>query len=344
LYDDANFIITTADIKDAVTQLEGFGYSKWRSCATFLRDYDLAAESFSATFEFVEYAVATCILCHDSYMNPGKLFVRSIDLIITERCSLKCRDCSNLMQYYEKPMDCSLDELMDSMKSLFLLVDEINEIRVIGGEPFMNRDIHLILERLNNEPKIRRNVIYTNGTIIPSDLQISSLRNSKVLLIITNYGKLSKNLEALTRKLSDNYITFHTVPAGGWSDCSSISRHYRTSEEQKELFANCCAKNTFTLSAGRLYRCPFAANAARLSAIPDSPDVSVDLTISLIDQDGVTHKRNAIREFLLNREYIASCDYCSGRPFGAREIEPAIQLTVPLGYRAYAEHDRGDTD
>ena len=29
---------------------------------------------------------------------PQKLWIRSVDFMITEKCSLKCRDCSNLMQ------------------------------------------------------------------------------------------------------------------------------------------------------------------------------------------------------------------------------------------------------
>ena len=32
-----------------------------------------------------------------------------MDVVITERCSLKCKDCANLMQYYEKPQNSDLE-------------------------------------------------------------------------------------------------------------------------------------------------------------------------------------------------------------------------------------------
>ncbi len=33
-----------------------------------------------------------------------ELVVNSLDVVVTEKCSLKCKDCSNLMQYYQSPV------------------------------------------------------------------------------------------------------------------------------------------------------------------------------------------------------------------------------------------------
>ena len=71
---DANFIISAADIKDVVDQLHVLGYSKWYACSLLLRDFDVSQYQFSAPMDFVEYAVATCLLCHNSYLTPDKLF------------------------------------------------------------------------------------------------------------------------------------------------------------------------------------------------------------------------------------------------------------------------------
>jgi len=166
-YMDANFLISAADIKDVVDQLHALGYSKWYPSNLLLKSFDLSQYQFNAPAEFVEYAVGTCLLCHDSYLTPDKLFLRSVDIIITERCSLKCRDCSNLMQYYKKPKDCNIEELLQSIDVFCDIIDEVNEFRVIGGEPFMNKEFHLIIKRLIDEPKVHKIVIYTNGTIVP---------------------------------------------------------------------------------------------------------------------------------------------------------------------------------
>ncbi len=331
-YSDASFLISAADIKDVVDQLNDLGFSKWYASNLLLKDFDVHKYQFSAPNNFVEYAVDTCILCHDSYLNPDKLFLRSVDVIITERCSLRCKNCSNLMQYYPKPANCNSEELIKSLDSFFNIVDEVNEFRVIGGEPFMNRDFDLTIKRLIDEPKVKKIVIYTNGTMVPEEDKMDCLKNDKVLLLITDYGVLSRNLDTLTKKLTDNNISFYVQKASGWTNCSEISKHYRDAEQQKEIFRNCCAKNTFTLSDGKLYRCPFSANANRLKAVPNFEEDYINILNENID---VMEMKNKIRAFILEKKFLESCDYCNGRSFTDLEIEPAIQIKKPLEYKMY---------
>lgn len=331
-YKDAIFLISAADIKDVISQLRDLGYSKWYPGSLLLRDFDVYQYSFSAPSDFVEYAVATCILCHENYLNQDKLFLRSVDLIITERCSLRCRDCSNLMQYYKKPVDCDINELMLSIDRFCDIIDEVNEFRVIGGEPFMNKDFYLIMKRLIDEPKVRKIVVYTNGTIVPRQEQVELLKSGKVLFIITDYGKLSKKLDGLISALKQNKIAYYVQKARGWTDCAKIIEHHRSRKEQKEVFKNCCAKNTVTLSNAKLYRCPFSANADRLKAVPDFKNDYINIFQEPKGATDIQEKKNGIRVFLMEKEFLQVCDYCNGRPFIASGITPAIQTDKPLEY------------
>ncbi len=331
-YKDAIFLISAADIIDVVDQLHVLGYSKWYAVNLLLKDFDVSQYPFSAPTGFVEFAVGTCLLCHDGYLNPDKLFLRSVDIIITERCSLKCKDCSNLMQYYQKPINCTYQELMQAIDGFCALIDEVNEFRVIGGEPFMNKEIHLIIKRLIDEPKVRKIVIYTNGTIVPKEVQIEYLKSSKVLIFITDYGVLSRKLNLLTQILQQNYISFYARKAQGWTDCAKIMRHDRNIEQQKKIFENCCAKNTFTLSKGKLYICPFSANADRLQAVPGFENDYIDLFQSPRGAMDIYEMKKKIRTFLLEKDFLETCDYCNGRSFYAPEITPAIQTENPLEY------------
>lgn len=326
------FLIGVADIDDVVRQLTDLGFTDLHSGGFLLRHYDVTAHVHGAAHDFVEYAVATCLNCHDNYLAGDALFLRSVDLIVTEKCSLKCRDCSNLMQYYRDPHDCPPEELDAGLDGLLSLVDAVNEIRVIGGEPFMNRDVYRVVRRLSREEQVRRVIIYTNGTIVPNPEQIADLRSPKTLVLITDYGPLSRSRARLEHSLAQNGIQSHTVKAGGWSACSRIGRHHRSDAEQCELFASCCAKNTATLSQGRLFRCPFSANAARLGAVPLFPGDSVLLPTPAATPDELQSGKRALQDFLLRKAFLASCDYCDGRPFGAAEIEPAIQTAQALHY------------
>lgn len=334
-FNDARFLISAADIRDVIEQLCSLGYSKWSPAAPLLREFDISEHKFSAPHHFVEYAVATCLLCHDSYSNPDKLFLRSVDIIITERCSLKCKDCSNLMQYYKKPIDCDTAEILESIDMFCSVIDEVNEFRVIGGEPFMNKEFHLLINRLVNEPKVKKIVIYTNGTIVPPIEKLQSLKNKKVLIIITDYGKPSKKIDDLISSLSENNIDFYRQNAKGWTDCSKIIKHNRTALQQKEIFQRCCAKNTVSLSDGRLYRCPFAANAARLRAVPDFETDYVNISHDLESSESILNLKKKIRAYLMHKEFLETCEFCNGRSFGDPEIEPAVQIHKPLEYTQY---------
>ncbi len=334
-YKEANFLISAADIKDVVDQLHVLGYSKWHASSLLLRDFDVSGYQFSAPTDFVEFAVGACLLCHDRYLNSDKLFLRSVDIVITERCSLKCRDCSNLMQYYKKPVDFDIKELMHSIDVFCTFIDEVHEFRVIGGEPFMHKEFHLIIKRLIDEPKVKKIAIYTNGTIIPKEYQMEDLKNNKVLVFITDYGMFSKKLNSLTQTLLWNNIAFYTLKVQGWTDCAKIMRHHRDVEHQKEIFKNCCAKNLATLLKGKLYRCPFCANAARLLAIPDYENDYIDIFQEPQEIMDIYEMKKKIKAFLLEKAFLQVCDYCNGRSFEAPQIPPAIQINKPLEYEQY---------
>jgi len=235
------------------------------------------------------------------------------------------------MQYYKNPIDCDTEEVIHMIDRFCELVDEINEFRVIGGEPFMNKKVHLIVKRLIDASNVKKIVIYTNGTIIPSEEQIEYFKNKKVLFVITDYGKLSRNLNKLTQKLLRNNISFYILEPK-WTDCARITRHYRNIEQQKEIFRNCCAKNTFTLSKGNLYRCPFSANAARLKAVPNFKNDYVNIFDKSLNINEIKKK---IKTYVLEKEFLETCDFCNGRVFGDPEITPAIQTNKPLEYKEY---------
>ncbi|WP_286239994.1 radical SAM protein [Neptuniibacter halophilus] len=330
LFQDAIFIISAADIHDVAVQLKELGYSNHIAGGDILKHSDLSKHHYDTEFSFLDYAVATCIQCHDAYQNPSKLFLRSVDIVITEKCSMRCKDCSNLMQYYESPENYSLEELVNSLETFFSAVDQVNEFRVIGGEPFMNKEIGQVIEWLSQQEKVNKLVIYTNGTIVPKGKNLSSLQNEKVLMMITDYDALSRNHERLVTTLQENHIAYHTDKAQNWTDCASIEPRHRNAEQQKEVFKNCCAKCLFTIMDGKFYRCPFSAHVDKLGATPLYPDDYIALRPSP-DQQG-SQLREALAQFINEKESLLSCNYCAGRFLSDEKITPGIQVSEPLNF------------
>jgi MoaA/NifB/PqqE/SkfB family radical SAM enzyme len=308
----------------------------WKSCGEVLKDFDISGidflsingnnESSKYTTEHVKYLIRTVLHHHENYLNPEKLAIQNVDLVVTERCSMKCKDCANLMQYYENPENADLNEMVQTIDSLCEKADEVYEVRVIGGEPFMNKDVHLIIEKLTSKANISKVSIFTNATIVPREHQWEALSHPKVRFFITDYNELSRNMMKLIPALEERKIPYVSEKANGWTDSAALDKHNRSEEENEKVFQSCCAKNLATLHDGNLYRCPFSANASKLKAIPDYVEDYLVVRSSTREQ---------IRSFLRDIPYIHACDHCNGRSYDAPVIQPAIQTKVPLKYFKY---------
>lgn len=325
---DALVLISAAAIKDVVDLLQAQGLNDWIAAGPLLEDEDTQQDA--PEVDARKFSIETCIDCHRGYLEPDKVFLRSVDIIITERCSLKCRDCSNLAQYYQRPKNVPLQLIDRSIDALCAVVDEIMELRVIGGDAFMNKDWPKVVARLIGESKAKRIVIYTNGTIVPKDEYAPLLSHPKVLTVVTDYGALSRNLPSLRSYFDRHQIAHRILTVDSWLDCATIDKHERTEEGNQRLYQECCAKNMLSLSDGKLFRCPFAANADRLAAVPDLPDDYVDILAG--DEDELRHR---IKSYVLRNTPLSICDYCSGRPLSGSEVMPAVQTTKPLPYFSY---------
>lgn len=53
-----------------------------------------------------------------------KIIMEGFELQITERCNLRCKDCSILIPYVKNPRHKEIDEILDDLKALLLLVDK----------------------------------------------------------------------------------------------------------------------------------------------------------------------------------------------------------------------------
>lgn len=332
---DVLFLISVADIQDVVPQLACYGQTRWVAGGLLLQRATLPANAFTSSDDFVRFALDACISCHYAYLNPDGLFLRSVDIVITELCSLKCQDCSNMMQYYKQPINRELSEIMRSIDGLCAVVDDINEVRLIGGEPFMNKEIYLVMQRLLDEPRVHRIVVFTNGSIVPPDRWNALLCHDKLFYVVTDYGTLVKNTSRFVQKLRAIGAAHYVQPPNNWTSCSSIERHDRDDEKQAQLFRRCCAKYLFTMLGGKFFRCPFAAHIDNLGAAPVFPDDFIRLD----HYDGSAVQRQTLRnrmiDYISRLEFLHGCDFCAGRFLDDPKIEPAVQVKYSLTFSSY---------
>lgn len=322
-YKNPVFIIAIRDLEAIIHQILDNGYDEWLSVCEFYNIQDIPFE-LSTNYRNLEIYWYR----QRYYMEKNPLKCANIDFVVTEKCSLKCRECSNLMQYYRNPQNFSFVVLKKELDQLLMIVDEIFELRIIGGEPFMNPDIYEIISYAIKKKQIKRVVIYTNGTILPNAEQMNLLRNSKIWFSISDYGKLSRNLEILKEKLQINKIGYECKKIDYWTKCSSFIKHDREVQALCNVYTNCCVRNMFTYLRGKLYICPFIGNAMNLKAVPqnemDYLDVEETMKIKMIAEI-----KEVFEKKFVGRKYFFSCDYCEGRPILVNEcekIEPYVQV------------------
>ena len=259
----------------------------------------------------------------EDYIRDNKLNLKTLDVQITEKCSLKCKDCSNLMQYYTRPQDSEIDILFKSIEKVMLAIDELQEFRVLGGDPFMNKDLHKIINKLIEYDKCKKIVVYTNAKFVPKGENLNCLKNEKVMLDITDYGTVSSAADSFVEMAKKENILYTRVKCNTWVDCGRIiPKTDKNHEELKSLFNNCCNSDLISLLHGKIYRCPFSANGVNLGAIPKNPEDEIDLMDDTISNDELREK---IKKLCFEKDYLSACSFCNGRDYSTVNIPSAIQ-------------------
>ena len=283
----------------------------------------------------IMYHKAACEQIFNSEKDIVNL--KCIDVTVTERCSMKCKDCSNLMQYYVKPKNAELEPLFKNLDKLMKCVDWIYEFRVLGGDPFMNKELYKILNKLSEYKNAGNIVIYTNATIIPKNENFEVLKNKKITLEITNYGPaLSRKHDELVKSCNEANIKFRTRAAERWTECGTLKYYDRSKEELQRMFDNCCMRDVPAMMYGVMYKCPFAANATNLKAIPLKEEEVVNLNNEKYD---IATLREKIKNFHNFKGPLTACSYCGGRDYKSKAVVPGIQVKKPLKYKVADVHE-----
>lgn len=329
---DTHLFVSNNYIAPVVFIVKGMGFQNIYHCIDLLEAVDFTGSNLGMSnaqiHVLIERHKAAALILDAP--TDSRVIIRGMDIMVTEACSMKCRDCSNLMQYYTAPKNSDPAVTMRAFDRMAKAVDIFMEVRLLGGEPFMNKRIHEIVDGLVEYPNVEKIAVFTNATIVPKNANLTSLRHPKVYLDITNYGVHSRNHDRLIAVLDADGIAYNTHAPQQWTDSGRIVHRERTEAQLKEMFARCCVNDVMTLLHDTLYRCPFSANAMNLEAVPR---VAKDFIKLLDENKDDAAIRAEIRDLYTARDYISTCRYCNGRDFSVATVEPGVQTRTVLPYR-----------
>lgn len=285
-------------------------------------------KKYSKEFVLEHYKDHTSFkLTEDMIDENFKLVVGSIDVSLTTRCNLRCKNCGSLMPFYQHPKDVELDIILRSLDRFFSCVDRVIRINVIGGEPFLYPHLTEVVDYLNHKEQAVRVVFPTNGTVAPDDPQLyKALRNPKNHVRISHYdaydNKSGKMLEKLVLEGVDHSVKQFGINDYLWYDFGGFEDRKRTPEEVQKQYEN-CAVEWYSLYRGKLYPCPRAAHAVDLGFIKGDGNF-VDCLDEGIPIDVLQEQ---LQQFVYERKYHPACFHCD-RGTGKCPVVPvAEQIT-----------------
>ena len=253
-----------------------------------------------------------------------------LDIVITECCTLRCRNCSNLMQYYHDPENLDVEETIIALRKL-LASFRVVQLKILGGEPFVcQKNLMRMLEYLKQEAldRVDEIVIITNGTVIPSEECLSLIKDTpKTKILFSDYGEVSSRLKELMDICRQEAIDCEVVETEYWWDFGGL-----TPKDEKESKTQCrydmcySRKHCNTLYRGKFYLCPRQAHGVHLGVLPDVETENVDILRGEYDDPDTL--RAAVYDLIDRKKYISMCKCCGCD--SEIKIPRAVQSERPL--------------
>ena len=267
--------------------------------------------------EIRKFILPDAALTDDSFILPY------VEMPVTEKCTLKCAYCSNLMQYFKSPRHIEFEQLCADFDCLMKNVDFVRLLKIIGGEPFLHPKLPSLISYFSkNRDKYGSFQLTTNGTVIPDDKTMRVMKDADIYVLISDYGELSANCSKLVRKLDEFGIAYQLLDNLTWRDVMRIVDESDT-REARTVFDE-CTMTCFTVKNGRFYYCPFLAQGETLMAFPYDIKNHVVLDASCLKDD--------IRSYFESNEAPPGCKYCSGFSEANMVIPVARQVGKPLEF------------
>ena len=245
-----------------------------------------------------------------------------LEIPITTMCSLKCKHCSNLIPCYKRPSDYDFKILEKSINAFLECINNIVYIRVLGGEPFLGKNLYGVLDLILKSNKVQRIEVVTNGTIIPKDKKlIEKLQNNRVIVCISVYPNVDDN--KLVAFLKENNIKYRLDEMDYWIAHGDTKKRNRTEKELRRQYAK-CDNVCKSLVNGQIHICPRSSHGTDLGIIKNNEDDYINI---LDDNLTPSEKRKQFNK-LLKTKSIKACDYCDYGTKKAKKIPVAEQIKL----------------
>jgi len=244
----------------------------------------------------------------------------SVTILINERCNLNCQDCAAFVPLNNDPKTYDSKTIITALKNYCKSFDFVYRICIMGGEPFLHKEINKILEAVLELDNVLFIDIATNGTILPQQRTMNLIDDLGATLEISDYGDVSRKMPEIIEECQKRNIIHFIQKYEFWGTIGEVRDRSRDFLNSTETFLKCTANIGITnhIVGENLSRCIFSAMSSRLKLTPEFSGDQINLCKHI---ENFTEK---VRNFTFRSKPLDACNYCL-----ANEREPiraGIQL------------------
>lgn len=234
------------------------------------------------------------------FLFKYKIEMPHLELVLTTRCSLKCKNCFNMMQYFtnEQQYDADFETIKKDIDTLTNAISKVTAFHILGGEPLIVKNLPEILSYLCTKKQLPNIIIITNSTQKINNELLEVLKNNrnKTKISISDYRSnaeiakrihIDENVEIL--KANNINYEIRGSGAGGYYQWKETGRIYKRGRDKEAIRANflACQMPCVSLLDSKLFVCPVASSLSKLLAAPakDSTKNSLATAAELLDSN-----------------------------------------------------------
>jgi len=264
------------------------------------------------------------------FKYENKVHIFQTDVLVTERCTLACSHCNMFMPHFVSPDHRNLETIKYDIDLFFNKVDYVSVFHLVGGEPFLYPFIEDVIRYVltNYITKIDKLIITTNGTIQPKQSTLDLLKNSDVILSVSDYTDKLENIKSKVLKVIESFksqnINHYVRTEIEWYDFGDLRVKKNLETDKLTKHFDSCTAPFRGLNDGKFYYCHLNTSAVLTKLFP------------LNDNDYVGLK-DVSKEDLIKFDlgytdlgYITFCDNCNGCNTG---------IKVPVSYEKQGLRD-----
>jgi len=254
--------------------------------------------------------------------NNPKIYFDTVDVYLTQNCSLNCKYCYIYENSYPASMKHNFDkaDIIADVDAICDAASFIKRMVPFGGEPFLHPEIGEIVSHMHTKKNVAGINIISNGIFNRSDAELKELKLDNLRIDISNYNStirtelLEIREDNIRRMQLLGLPVFLNTDTPSWRKPGNFQKNGMTVDALKAK-KSCCGNyysiderlvaETVVVKGRKVFPCQYCDTMFQLGLTEGTQDY-IDLEMI---RDG--NQLSCEITKLLEKDYYMACDRCN---------------------------------